>query len=1202
MGLTLRRSARMVASGAAGSFLALACGQWTATAWLFCAQVGFIFVAFALSSWAPELVDGVIGSVAFTVVLWGAQRATDVTEFAGTPLWASALSSFVGIAHGVLLTALSYTTVLPTSASDKALKRLASAAEIAAKAIEGAYECVLSTSEARHDCAAVDVDNSTLRVFSKLERCREAAQVARSERLVAMLPRALRRERVWRFALPPPLEPQSESPLPSLVLEASQALRCCWRTASVITSALSDADEYVSPQIRAVYNQWYRSPTTGAPLLESLRCSVPAAMHEAHRACLVLRRRRDASRDGPNAAMDAMRVHLDTAGEALDGILVYQNEVQRISDNLAHAHARRLIRDRRRNANAAAAGCGEHASTDDGYDGESDEQATDAAGDIIGTDDAELDFWPPPAGLVTAPDDAQSQTVPDPQKVLCETFVDAMSNTRSTWEHYRRQLRFRLLLVLTRTLCDDLGALRRTLSSLLAWDADPVGFVSSVPAAKNTATPLPGQAPRPPGGTGGPDSSAFAIGGYAAARASPAFGSLRVRAMRSSLLRSAETDASALLSSSSFGGDNADTPAEGAWKAWLQRPGLHIKQLLAGAASPACVTHLTHGLRPALAAVPLTAIGFWALSDASATTYQAGLWSMITVAVLAQAQALGPLLIKSFERLTGTVSVGFLSYAIALWTSSAWFVVSNVVVISVSMALGRILDARYSGVVAAFTHTVIAFSARTFTDDSLILLVVARIAGVSAGIIASLFAVLFVFQDSSSRKALDLLSDFGAGVSLCVALALDTVIGDSDHLYGRATTNQVEAGIDESPTSPSTPRTPRTPRDYNLQHASTATRSPDLTALRSEYDQAGAELFGVVRTLDQEVVMAGSERLCLRLRRPGGGRQTVECVCCGTVGGGDPSEDAGIFTDCAEVDDARAYGKPFYCVAVPYMGRWRLASERARKVDVALLVAAEGSASGDEVAVRITSREDSARLRAVHRGHGAFPVEGVERVRRHLTRCFRSSAVLLAAMGHTKLMSPAASQTLNALYGRVGGAHFLRQLRDGVAGALIDACAQLRRIARGAPGGDRCSAMRFHLAAAWQSLEGVTAVQVFLLSEMDRLMVTHCRKVLGRQPDGYDPEMCHAGPPKGVVCGENADSVSRAEEDADSEVTEKEPADAFKLAAWTALLRLIELSHSPAAHHRRVLRHRAFLALAGQLLLDLEGLAGAVEVLAEATP
>ena len=117
-----------------------------------------------------------------------------------------------------------------------------------------------------------------------------------------------------------------------------------------------------------------------------------------------------------------------------------------------------------------------------------------------------------------------------------------------------------------------------------------------------------------------------------------------------------------------------------------------------------------------------------------------------------------------------------------------------------------------------------------------------------------------------------------------------------------------------------------------------------------------------------------------------------------------------------------------------------------------------------------------------------------------------------------------------------------------------------------------------------------------------RLMVTHCRKVLGRQPDGYDPEMCHAGPPKGVVCGENADSVSRAEEDVDSEVTEKEPADAFKLAAWTTLLRLIELSHSPAAHHRRVLRHRAFLALAGQLLLDLEGLAGAVEVLAEATP
>lgn len=352
-----------------------------------------------------------------------------------------------------------------------------------------------------------------------------------------------------------------------------------------------------------------------------------------------------------------------------------------------------------------------------------------------------------------------------------------------------------------------------------------------------------------------------------------------------------------------------------------------------------------------------------------------------------------------------------------------------------------------------------------------------------------------------------------------------------------------------------------------------------------------------MRSLDREVVIASSERLCVRLRRPRGGRWPVEFVCC--CGG----EEEAVEAD----DDDDAHGEPFYCVALPYTGHRRLASERAREqaVDVALVTSGGGVGGGtsdDAVAVRIRSR-DSAQLRAARRARGAFPVEGVERVRRYLTRGFRDSAVVLAAMGHTRLMSPAASHALQALYGEVGGADWLRQFREGVAGALVDACAQLRRVARGASGGDCCGAMRFHLASAWQALEGFTAVQVFLLSELDRLMVAHCRQVTGRQPEeGYDePDECHAKRPDGVATTQGEDDEANAEEPDDGSTPASAGA-AFQLAAWTALLRLIELSHSPASHHRRVLRSRAFLALARLLLLDLEGLAGAVEALAEAAP
>ena len=66
-------AAKMCAGAALGSFLGLAVGQWQPTAWLFCAQVAFVFVTNVVGSAlaAAGLVsrgDVVLPNISFTVV------------------------------------------------------------------------------------------------------------------------------------------------------------------------------------------------------------------------------------------------------------------------------------------------------------------------------------------------------------------------------------------------------------------------------------------------------------------------------------------------------------------------------------------------------------------------------------------------------------------------------------------------------------------------------------------------------------------------------------------------------------------------------------------------------------------------------------------------------------------------------------------------------------------------------------------------------------------------------------------------------------------------------------------------------------------------------------------------------------------------------------------------------------------------------
>ena len=1220
-----------------------------------------------------------------TQVVWRAQRGTDLgVAFDHGALVTTAISTFVGVTAGAIITLVSFVTIWPTSASDKALRRLASAAARSARVTEFAFGWQKRVHQHRaRSVPTASIDLDAVYVFSKLDRCRQAIEVARRERLVGELP--VVHERIWRPALPVPLIDPA-SPLPNLAEEARQALRRYWRTAAVMVANLNAVEGFITPELAELLKRRYRSPD-GTPLLDVLDVSIPAAMNEAQRALESLARRGHRGGDGSSGrepgrgggfalfrsrkvdasgCTDVMRTHIAAARHALLDMQSSWNEQQRIEDNIIYAQATRALC-----ATRSAASHGEDelnhldcpaCGADDVTGGSA--NAHNDGGIHVVSDEAKNGYWPPPP-IEQPPEPgsrsngersdgggprsaAQCYATPYWHRVMCETNLAMMQLTQSTWERHEKLLNFRMLIVLSCSLCDELERLRVAIADLVAWDAGEEARQDTQRMMACTDVHTGALAARHFDGHAN-GNGAFASGGYEAVPAKTSSPSSPRRAQlpqKTPSILSAERDlfggrgyksarrprgpsalhAASLSASRSASnpqlsqlplpdvedGCEKETDDEGSptpvsapmsWhsaRAMLLGASRAAKQALF---SPASFGHFKQGLRPALAAIPLTAIGFWALDSASANAYQAALWSVITLGVLSPNQALASLALKAFERLVGTIAVGFLSGAIALLHNPYWFVAWQFLIIALATSVFRALEAPYAGVVSGFTHIVISFGAYTAGDS--IELVSARIVGVSSGIVAILLAVLFVMQESSSQRALDLLHSVTRASLLCVAVSVDTCTGDDDGLASVAQRVESEAPVSrrvsggrEPPAAvkkaAAVPASPRWKSFLSMATAMQEAAQEDTTgaggpsagtggaaqALDHAWDAYGGELFKAVRMFDAEVQMAGSERLACRCRGAG----------CGSGAG-------------------RGHAEPFYCPFLPYWGRMKMNEERSRGHDEheSSTIDLERAAAGSmHIPAHQPAPADS-RARRRNRARGLFPVAEVWRVERRLLRCFRDSIVLVSVMGHTRLMAPEVEEALGMLY---GDRRWMRALHDGIVGALVGIVTEVERVSQGGKSagvdpshagdgeGDcvSCAAVREHLNSAWRSLEGVTAAHVHVLAELDALQHERSLEVLGRGKGGGA---------QGNDATNGDDAGDRAAEVASESASRASPAlelDRHRRAAWFAVLRLIELSSSPADHHRRVLRSRAFIALMRRLLLDLGEFASAVEDLASAAP